>query len=56
MEIDEVLNAIKVIRDCCKEYSCYNCPLRNSNGTCNVMNVMPDEWEIIDEPIRLFKK
>jgi len=57
----EIIDALEVIRDVCKEHQCDTCPLRYANGMseggCELENVAPEEWElnIVDDTWRAFK-
>lgn len=49
---EEIINALEVIRDVCKEHHCSTCPLRHVNGMsrgiCELEN-SPEEWELNTE-------
>jgi hypothetical protein len=49
---EEIINALKVIKDECKEAeSCLNCPFGNLERECLVQEGhVPEDWEINEEP------
>ena len=45
---EEILKALRVIKETCEEYEdCEVCPLF-TNDTCNVTRRRPEKWEIND--------
>ncbi len=57
---EEIINALEVIRDVCKEHNCSTCPLRHVNmheGICEIEMETPEYWvlNIEDDAWRAFK-
>lgn len=54
---EEILNALRVIKDTCKEFDndgildCPNCPFGNLSGDCILNEKYPLEWNISSEEI-----
>lgn len=49
---EEIINALKVIKDECEGIGCDKCPFRRKNNLayeCVLMHTLPDEWDIADE-------
>lgn len=48
---EEIINALKVIKDTCSErhdvYACYDCPL-SQNNTCVLQDQSPEEWKAFE--------
>lgn len=46
---EEILNALQVIQDTCKEHNCKNCPFRandDDNWVCIIDSRSPDTWKL----------
>lgn len=51
IEYDDILFAVRVIRDTCKEHSeCESCPVNDEYFGCVISNVIPEQWNIMDWP------
>lgn len=46
---EEIINALKVIKDECSESHCESCPFGNSDERCKI-EVMPSRWTIGELP------
>ena len=56
MSREEIVDALKTLRDCCKAHSrCENCPLRNEFAKCGVTSVSPNNWHINEPEITTLK-
>ena len=52
---EEILKALRVIKETCKEYgSCSPCPF-SRNGSCVITNVSPHNWRINEDSIVFWK-
>ena len=51
---EEIINALTVIKEVCKEYSldCDRCPF--FVGCCRTVGLQPNKWMINEEPWRAF--
>lgn len=45
---EEIVNALKVIKEVCSQHKCDVCPLIMSNGECGVVDpvTQPEDWMI----------
>ena len=44
---EEIINALTVIKETCKEHGCQECPMMyNGNGGCNVRIYDPEDWDL----------
>lgn len=43
---EEIVRALNIIRDVCKQHRCVDCPLICSNGDCGIVdsNREPEDW------------
>ncbi len=57
--VEELTDALKLIRKVCKANRCQTCQLRDSDGDCNLQEIAPDGWVFRDEestkPLRVFQ-
>ena len=49
MEKEKLIDALKTIKETCRENECSRCPLGNSNDDCLLMTLTPYDW-CINEP------
>ena len=47
---EEIINALKVIKDECRGTSCVDCSLGNNVGDCRISARSPEHWEIAELP------
>lgn len=55
---EEIINALKVIKDECRGTSCVDCSLGNNVGDCRLSARSPAHWDIAEfepEPWRALK-
>lgn len=45
----EIVNALKKIKDVCFESECSKCYFGRLDGVCVIMNYTPADWDIKDE-------
>lgn len=48
---DQILKAIKVIKETCLESSCETCPFGDSAGTCLILEKTPENWTLSGESV-----
>ncbi len=49
---NEIIKALQTIKDTCEDnFDCYECQLGDGDGTCRIMEDVPDTWDIESEPI-----
>ena len=52
--MEELINALKVIRDVCNDSKdgCKNCPLSGHSDECLVNESIPECWDIKNKPVQ----
>lgn len=48
-QVQELIDALNVIKDRCNECDCVNCELSNEYGECLVTDTPPGNWNILNE-------
>ncbi|MBR5298543.1 MAG: hypothetical protein IKU29_11870 [Parabacteroides sp.] len=53
----KLVEALKTIREECKTHvTCSDCPLRDYDDDCALLELQPDDWEFLEDvPPRIFK-
>lgn len=46
---EEILNALKIIKDECSGTHCKDCPFGNEGGDCNIPKGPPEDWVVKKE-------
>lgn len=52
---EEIINALKVIKEECTGTQCRNCPFGEINGVCRLEERTPALWDITDEPPKTWR-
>lgn len=47
--VEELTDALKLIRKVCKASNCKTCQLRDSEEECNLQKIAPEGWVFRDE-------
>ena len=50
---DEILTALQIIHDTCKEHTCEQCPFqvgKSGDGVCGLNEYTPDTWVLNSVP------
>lgn len=46
---DEIIEALKKIKNVCEEYECRNCPLADIANNCQITENVPELWNLKNE-------
>ena len=47
---EEIINALKVIKDECFETRCNDCPFGRGENNCKLLGTNPADWKIAELP------
>lgn len=48
---DQIIKAIKVIREVCLKNSCERCPFGDDAGDCRILEEVPEKWTVSGEQV-----
>ncbi|UBK83463.1 hypothetical protein KLF50_14955 (plasmid) [Clostridium perfringens] len=53
--IDEMINAVTVIKEVCDQHDCWDCPFKRGSSTCVINKEVPEDWEINQPTTAIFR-